>query len=144
MSSTRQLKVFVVDDHKTVALTLSTILQQSGFSAVAFTSPLEALRTVSADAPDLLISDIVMTEMSGVDLALRWQAIYPNCKILFLSGSIDAASLLDVVRESGQCVNLLNKPVHPTDLLRMIRDLFADPNVNQNPRQSLLPKASTR
>jgi two-component system OmpR family response regulator len=57
--------VFVVDDEKTIAETLVTILHLSGFAAKSFTDPREALSAALDDAPDLLLSDVMMPELSG-------------------------------------------------------------------------------
>ena len=118
-----QPKVFVVDDESLVAVTLATILQHHGFVAAAFTNPVEALGAAHANPPDLLISDVVMPELSGLDLALQLHAICPNCKIILFSGQTATARLLKVVRENADHFDFLMKPVHPTDLLRAIRNL---------------------
>jgi DNA-binding NtrC family response regulator len=123
MIPTRQLNVFVVDDERVIASTLATILKQSGFAAVAFTNPFEALRVAEADPPDLLISDVVMPELSGIDLALRMHALCPNCKIMLFSSQSASAGLLDLVRGKESSFDFLMKPVHPTELLRAIRKL---------------------
>jgi len=120
----RQQRVFVVDDEGLIAFTLAAILEQSGFVAVAFTNPLEALRAAQAEPPDLLISDIVMPELSGLDLGLQLHAICPNCKIIFFSAQAASASLLDLVRGNDHSFDFLMKPVHPTDLLHAIRNLW--------------------
>jgi len=123
MIPTRQQKVFVVDDERAIAFTLATILQQSGFAAAAFTNPVEALRAAQTEPPDLVISDVVMPELSGLDLALQLHAICPNCKIILFSAQTATASLLNAVRENDHHFDFLMKPAHPTDLLRAIRNL---------------------
>jgi DNA-binding NtrC family response regulator len=123
MIPTQQQNVFVVDDERLIASTLATILQQSGFVATAFVNPLEALRAAQTAPPDLLISDVVMPELSGLDLALQLRAICPNCKIILFSGQTATASLLDVVRKNDHSFDFLMKPMHTTDLLRAIRNL---------------------
>jgi CheY-like chemotaxis protein len=72
----------VVDDEEVIAQTLAVILRQSGFLAKSFTNPLEALAEAASTAPDLLISDVMMPEMSGVDLAIKLRALHPECKVL--------------------------------------------------------------
>lgn len=123
MASQQQPKVFVVDDERVIAFTLATILTQSGFAATAFTNPLEALQAAQVDCPDLLISDVVMPELSGIDLAIQTRALCPACKVLLFSGQAATADLLDVARKNGHSFELLSKPVHPTDLLAAIRNL---------------------
>jgi DNA-binding NtrC family response regulator len=81
VSSNSVPRVFVVDDKHVIASTLATILKRQGYSARAFTSPLEALAAARSGAPDLLISD----GLSGVDLANQVKAQYPECKVLLFS-----------------------------------------------------------
>ena len=87
-------RVFVVDDEHVIAFTLATILNQSGFRAIPFTNPLDALEAASLEGPNLLISDVMMPELSGVDLAIRIKSKCPGCKILLFSGQAATADLL--------------------------------------------------
>jgi DNA-binding response OmpR family regulator len=110
-------RVFVVDDEPVIASTLAAILQMNGFSAKFFTCPLEALTAARLKAPDLLISDVAMPGISGVDLAVQMRAQYPTCKILLFSGQTATLDLLEGARAQGHDFALLLKPVHPTELL---------------------------
>ncbi|MBB5060460.1 CheY-like chemotaxis protein [Granulicella aggregans] len=114
--------VFVVDDEIVIAETLVTILKRCGFEATSFNDPLKALANAEVGAPDMLISDVVMPQISGVELAIRLKALCPSCKILLFSGQAQTANLLEKARELGHDFNLLTKPVHPRELLRQIRE----------------------
>ena len=89
----------------------------NGFSAEFFTRPLEALTAAQSDMPDLLISDVAMPGLSGVDLAIQMRAQYPTCKILLFSGQAATADSLEDARAQGHDFDLLQKPVPPTELL---------------------------
>ena len=117
MSTEKAPRIFVVDDEATIASTLALILNSSGFSATAFTDPLEALRSAEAQCPDFLISDVVMPKLNGIDLGVQFKAIYPNCRILLFSGQMMTADLMESAHRRGHKFNLLTKPVHPEDLL---------------------------
>jgi CheY-like chemotaxis protein len=114
---------FVVDDEAIIASTLATILRISGFSSIAFTDPLEALNSADSEQPSLLISDVIMPGMTGIELALGIQAKCPNCKILLFSGQAATADLLETARKEGHDFVLLGKPIHPSDLLAAIKTL---------------------
>ena len=115
--------VFVVDDEAVIAETVAMILRTKGFECSPFTNPLEALRAASVAPPDLLITDVMMPELSGFDLAIAIRELLPNCKVLLFSGKAASASLLDAARAGGYDFELLAKPVHPEDLLERIRSL---------------------
>ena len=124
-----QIRVFVVDDEGVIASSLAMILRfQGGFHATSFTDPMTALQAARIDAPDLLISDVVMPGLTGIDLAIQVQQHCPDCKILLFSGQIATGPMLESVRARGYDFQVLSKPVHPADLLAKIRDLTALPD----------------
>ncbi|MGA2349979.1 MAG: response regulator [Terracidiphilus sp.] len=125
--SPKLLRVFVVDDEDVIASTLAAILRfQGGFHATSFTDPVKALQAAHTEVPDLLITDVVMPQMSGIDLAIRLREVRPDCKVLLFSGQAATADLLEAARTSGHTFELLAKPVHPADLLASIRNLTED------------------
>ena len=126
MATQRKKRVFVVDDEHVIAQTLAIILEQNGFDAIAFTNPLKALEAAQTDAPDLVVSDVMMPEMSGIHLGIALRAQWPACKILLFSGQSATSDLLRSAREAGHQFELLSKPIHPTDLLTAIRSLSSD------------------
>ena len=118
-------RVIVVDDEVTIAATLALILDKSGFSATHFTNPLDALQSVETEPPDLLISDVVMPQMSGIDLAISVRKIHPECMVLLFSGQAKSVDLLQRARDQGYDFHLLAKPIHPSDLLCQVRGMTA-------------------
>jgi DNA-binding NtrC family response regulator len=120
-------RVFVVDDERVIATTLAAILQLNGFIADSFVRPFDALDAARVNPPHLLISDVVMPDISGVELAIRMKAICPDCKVLLFSGQAATADLLLAAREQGHDFQLLSKPVHPTELLAQVGKLVQHP-----------------
>ncbi len=128
------LRVFVVDDEDVIASSLAMILRfQGGFHARSFTDPLEALRAVRLDAPDLLISDVVMPELSGIDLAIQLRECCPECRVLLFSGQAATAQLLESAGKMGYTFEILMKPVHPADLLAKIQDVTEETRLPSEP-----------
>ena len=117
MSSNPVPRIFVVDDEHVIASTLAAILQRNGFSAKFFTCPLAALTAARLKAPDLLISDVAMPGISGIELAIQMRAQFPTCKILLFSGQAVTVDLLESARAQGHDFDVLLKPVPPTELL---------------------------
>ncbi len=105
--------VLVVDDERVIADTLTTILSRSGFDAITAYDGETALTLASTTPPDLLISDVVMPGMTGVDLAIALTHAIPTCKILLFSGQAATVDLLKKARESGHNFTTLAQPVHP-------------------------------
>jgi DNA-binding response OmpR family regulator len=115
--------IFVVDDEPLIAATLAAILQLHGYSATFFVSPRDALTAAQLKAPDLLISDVAMPGISGIDLAIQMKAQYPACKILLFSGQAAARDLLKDARNQGHDFLLIEKPVHPSAMLARVEAL---------------------
>jgi len=121
---TKQPRVFVVDDEDVIASTLAMILRyQGGFHTISFNMPREALEAAHLDPPDLLIADVVMPGLSGIELAIKIRALYPECKVLLFSGQASTADMLESARINGYDFEVLTKPVHPGDLLSRLRNL---------------------
>jgi DNA-binding NtrC family response regulator len=113
--------VFVVDDEPVIAKTLAIILDHAGFDAFAFEQPEKAIAASRRNPPDLLISDVMMPGMTGVELAIHFRETYPQCRVLLFSGQAATADLLEEARGKGYAFDLLSKPVHPADLLAKLR-----------------------
>jgi CheY-like chemotaxis protein len=118
-------RIFVVDDEPAIGSSLAAILRMDGFSARFFTSPLEALAAARSESPDLVISDVAMPGISGIELAIQMRAQYPNCKILLFSGQAATLELLEGARARGYDFRLLQKPVFPSEFLVGIGQLSA-------------------
>jgi CheY-like chemotaxis protein len=115
-------KVLVVDDERVIADTLAMILNQSGFEARAVYSGEKALELAPAFEPDMLISDVIMADLNGIDAAIRMRALRPDIKVLLFSGQAATADLLEKARAQGYEFEILAKPVHPRDLLNKLRE----------------------
>ena len=114
-------KVLVADDEQVIANTLAIILNQAGFEARAVYSGEKAVEALDTFEPDMLITDVIMTGMTGIEAAIATKAKLPNCKILLFSGQAATADLLEKARQGGHEFEILAKPVHPTDLLAKLR-----------------------
>jgi CheY-like chemotaxis protein len=114
-------RVLVVDDERVIADTLATILNQNGFEASAVYTGAEAVARARVSRPDLVISDVIMQDMNGIEAAIRIRQSLPGCKILLFSGQAATADLLEKARTQGHEFEILAKPVHPQDLLAKLR-----------------------
>ena len=120
-ASGARLKVLVADDERVIADTLAIILNQAGFDAKAVYTGAAAVDAAKLAPPDLLISDVIMPDMNGIEAAIRIRTMLPKCKILLFSGQAATADLLESARKQGHEFEILAKPVHPQDLLAKLK-----------------------
>src|SRR6202161_509438 len=114
-TATPKPKVLVADDEQVIANTLAIILNQAGFEARAVFSGEKVLESLESFQPDMLISDVIMTGMTGIEAAIATRQRMPGCKILLFSGQATTADLLEKARLDGHEFEILAKPVHPTE-----------------------------
>jgi len=116
-SAQAEYVVFVVDDEIVIATTLSIILKRAGFKAFSFTCPTHAVAASELIEPDLLISNVSMPEMTGIELAIRFRQALSQCQIVLFSGQAETTDLLKRARDDGYDFDLVHKPIQPSDLL---------------------------
>jgi CheY-like chemotaxis protein len=111
-------RVLVVDDDPSVADTLTAILRNAGYETVAAYDGLSGLRQCEDFRPQVVIADVFMPGMNGVELAIVIQQLYPVCRVmLFSGGEASAAALIEQARQDGYDFELWAKPTDPTGLL---------------------------
>jgi CheY-like chemotaxis protein len=115
--------IFIVDDEPVICDTLTAILTDAGYDATSFTDGSLAVAAAAEASPNLLLSDVMMPNMNGVELAIHFQNFHPACKILLFSGAAATSDLLVNARLRGYDFDLLTKPVHPTKLLERLQKL---------------------
>jgi CheY-like chemotaxis protein len=120
-STVSKPRILVVDDERRIADTLVIILNQNGFEASAVYTGKDAVERARISKPDLVISDVIMPDMNGIDTAIKIRNILPRCKILLFSGQAATADLLEQARAQGHQFDIVAKPVHPQDLLAKLK-----------------------
>jgi DNA-binding response OmpR family regulator len=108
--------ILVVDDEHVLADMLALILDRSGYNSTAVYSAAEALAALKIH-PDLIISDVMMPEVDGVELAVEVSKLHPEIKILLISGH---AGTREIVEASGLSLDFLAKPFTPIELLTRV------------------------
>jgi CheY-like chemotaxis protein len=115
-------RVLILDDEQIIANTLALILNRNGFEAQAVYTAQDAINTATQLSPDVLISDVIMEGMTGVDAAIRISQLVPGCRIILFSGQAATADLLEQAEADGHHFEILAKPIHPRLLLQCLTD----------------------
>jgi len=123
--------ILVADDERRIADTLVLILNSKGYKAEAAHDGISALEICQQRVPDLLLTDVVMPGMNGIELAIAIRQQFIACQILLFSGHAETSEILQDARRRGFDFELLAKPLHPEQLLRKIKELLGTHDPSQ-------------
>lgn len=129
--STPKKRVLIVDDETMIADTLTLILSAIGYDAKAVYSGEAALEVVEQFRPDILISDVIMSGINGIDVAIFISKMQPTCRVILFSGQPATADLVSRAILEGHTFEILAKPFHPELLIEHLKRL-APPAIAQS------------
>jgi DNA-binding NtrC family response regulator len=110
-----------VDDESLIADSVAMILNRNGYRAIAKYSGTDALQSIKEQCPGIIVSDVVMPDFNGIQLAKAVRSLCPDARIVLFSGNVDTSSLLDDASIEGYFFEILAKPIHPVQLLKALR-----------------------
>jgi CheY-like chemotaxis protein/anti-sigma regulatory factor (Ser/Thr protein kinase) len=119
-------KILVVDDDKATRHMLRTVLTSGGFSTAVARDGVEALKSIAADQFDLVLLDVWMPRMNGLELLAKLRAIEARPRVVVMTSDDAPETLLKAVRE--QAIRYVNKPVEARQLLETVREALAAPD----------------
>ncbi len=120
-ANTNPLRVLVVDDEKTIADSLAQILHAQGHDVRIANSGEDALDLLPVFEPHVMIADVILGGIDGVELALMAAKILPNCTVVLSSGHAETSELAERLRESGRRFSIYAKPVPPPVLIDLVK-----------------------
>ena len=115
------IRILLAEDDAAMRAHLTRALERSGYWVAAVDRGTEALPLLQAEHFDLLLTDIVMPEMDGIELAQKAAVIAPHLRVMFITGF--AAVALKAGREAPSA-KVLSKPFHLRDLVSEVDRLF--------------------
>ena len=123
MSDSFSPRILLAEDDSAMRSYLTRALEQAGYVVDAVDRGTEALPLLERHRYDLLLSDIVMPEMDGIELAQKCNAVSPRTKVMFITGF--AAVALRASADQPRA-KVLSKPFHLRDLVMEVDRLFDD------------------
>jgi CheY-like chemotaxis protein len=118
-------RILVVDDEPGIRETLAAILRVNQYVVEVASDGIQGYQAAGSFAPDLVISDVVMPNRNGIEMAILIADNLPKIKILLISGQAVTKEFLKQAHERGYDFSCLAKPVHPTDLLQKVSEILA-------------------
>jgi two-component system, cell cycle response regulator CpdR len=122
-SAVSMQRILLAEDDDSMRGFLERALVKAGYDVMAFTNGVDALDRLKEEPFTLLLTDIVMPRMDGIELARRAAEIDPGLKIMFITGF--AAVILNNETRTPKDARVLSKPFHLKDLVREVGKLLA-------------------
>lgn len=119
--SLKKRRVLVVDWDRAVAETVVLVLNAGGFEAVAAFSGEEALLKAAQCSFDVLLADVMMEPVDGIQTALAFLQLQPAARVVLFSSSEGASTILMEAVKDGHDFPVLAKPIHPEELFFHLR-----------------------
>jgi two-component system, cell cycle response regulator CpdR len=116
-------KILLAEDDTDMRRFLVKALQNAGYEVISYDNGLAAYERLREEAFELLLTDIVMPEMDGIELARRASELDPDIKIMFITGF--AAVALNPDSAAPKNAKVLSKPVHLRDLVNEVQKMLA-------------------
>jgi two-component system cell cycle response regulator CpdR len=123
MTAKRPPRILLAEDEEAMRAYLERALTNAGYSVSAVDRGTDAVPLLETGDFDLLLSDIVMPEMDGIELAQRCAEVSPRTKVMFITGF--AAVCLRASREQP-AAKVLSKPFHLRDLVLEVERMFEE------------------
>ena len=116
-------KIILAEDDGDMRRFLVRALQNAGYEVISFDNGLSAYQRLREEPFELLLTDIVMPEMDGIELARRASELDPDIKIMFITGF--AAVALNADSNAPKNAKVLSKPVHLRELVNEVQKMLA-------------------
>lgn len=121
LGEVKKTRVIVIDDESLIAETMVEILNHEGFEAVSAFDGAAAIELAKTLRPDIVLSDVIMPGLNGVETGIRIREALPHCRIILFSGQAATVDLLEKARQRGHSFDVLAKPMKPEQLISVIR-----------------------
>ncbi len=116
-------RILLAEDDESLRRFLVKALERAGYQVCAFGNGIEAYECLQRQSFTMLLTDIVMPEMDGIELARRAAELAPEMRIMFITGF--AAVALDADAGAPRDARILSKPIHLKDLVSEVDRLLA-------------------
>ena len=115
-------KILLAEDDNDMRRFLVKALENAGYEVIDYDNGMSAYRRLREEPFELLLTDIVMPEMDGIELARRAAELAPDIKIMFITGF--AAVALNADSKAPKDAKVLSKPFHLRDLVNEVQKML--------------------
>ena len=124
MRRNKKKHIFFLDNEPTIYVVIKEILEKSGFKVSCFSNPIECLTKVRSNKCDLLITDLNLPKMDGIELLTEIQHFAPWIPVLVVSGSKDMTTAVKAIKAG--IVDFIEKPFEKRNLVQKIKSIIQE------------------
>src|SRR3990167_6872370 len=111
--------IFVIDDEPNIRATIKEALEEEGYQVSCYENPLRGLEDASRKNPDLIVTDLLMPELSGLELIHKTKALNPEINVLVITGHASLDSAIGAIRAGAS--DYMIKPFKISELLNAVQ-----------------------
>ncbi len=108
-AASKNVRIIVIDDESLIAETVVEILGEQGFEAIPVSSGASAIELAKTVRPAIVLSDVIMPGLNGIETGIKIREIVPNCKVILFSGQAATVDLLEKARSTGIASDISGK-----------------------------------
>lgn len=117
-------KVLVIDDDRDMCLLLKKFLERNNYEVIDFTSGKKALAWYDENKPDIVLCDLRLEDISGLEVLKKMKSVNPNLPFLIITGYSDVKSAVEIMRHGAY--DYITKPLFPDEILATIKQAMAN------------------
>src|SRR5215470_4771626 len=129
-------KILVIDDDRDMCLLLKKFLERHSYEVIDFTSGKKALAWYEENTPDIVLCDLRLEDIGGLEILQKMKAVNPNLPFLIITGYSDVKSAVEIMRHGAY--DYITKPLFPDEILITIKQALGNTGVSKV--QPLAPK----
>jgi DNA-binding NtrC family response regulator len=116
-----KLRIFIVEDEKILRLSLADDLNDAGYSVQEFDDPIQALKAVKDEPPEVVITDIKMPQMDGFELLSKTKYANPGTSVIIMTAYDSLDSKLEAIKRGAY--EYITKPFQVDEILRLLEQI---------------------
>ena len=120
-------KVLVIDDDRDMCLLLKKFLERNNYEVIDFTSGKKALAWYEENIPDIVLCDLRLEDISGIEILQKMKSTNPGLPFLIITGYSDVRSAVEIMRHGAY--DYITKPLFPDEILVTIKQALANKDV---------------
>lgn len=123
-------KVLVIDDDRDMCLLLKKFLERNNYEVIDFTSGKKALAWYEENMPDIVLCDLRLEDVSGMEILQKMKAANPSLPFLIITGYSDVRSAVEIMRHGAY--DYITKPLFPDEILATVKQALANGGVSRS------------